>query len=198
MAIWLLIDSLFDIREIANSYYPLINGIIEITLISSFLIKAQGADSFSPSRTHPKYYIIAILIGLSQPFIVSIIDSAYDFTNYITWKDILEGYSIDSLTINSISLVLLIPISEELFFRKYIQGGLQKKYKPHLAILVSSILFSFIHLQIQNLGFDNEELNTYLAFSTFFGGLLTGTIYYFSKSILPAILLHCLWNLFAN
>ena len=198
IGIWLLIDFLFDIRELANAYYPLINGIIEITLISLFLIKAQGRNSFSLSRTHLKYYIIAILIGFSQPLIVSILNSIYDLTNYITWADISKRYFINRLTINSISFVLLIPISEELFFRNYIQEGLQKNYNPFIAILVTSILFSLLHLKILNLVFNDGVLNTYLAFSTFFGGLMTGTIYYFSKSILPAIILHCIWNLLAH
>ena len=117
IALWLLIDLLFDIKDFVNSYYPLVNGIIEIGLISFFLVKMQGINSFIPKKTHLKYYIIAILIGLSQPIISSILNSIYDFTNYVSWKEISERYPINGLSINSISFVLLLPISEELFFR---------------------------------------------------------------------------------
>lgn len=121
IAIWLFIDFLFDIREFANSYYVLTNGVIEIGLVTLFLIKTQGRDSLIPRKIELKYYIIAILIGFSQPLISLILNSVYDLTNYISWEGILKGYVISKgifitdISINSIASILLIPIAEELF-----------------------------------------------------------------------------------
>ena len=41
----------------------------------------------------------------------------------------------------------------------------------------------------------NEPMNFQLTYITFFGGLILGTLFYKSKSLIPAILAHIFWNL---
>jgi len=84
----------------------------------------------------------------------------------------------------SISVIFLIPIFEELFFRKIIFKSLLKKYSNFwLAILVSSFLFSIIHLSLNNL------------IPSFLLGFITSYIYYKTYNIWYPISFHLLFNL---
>ncbi|WP_416382063.1 CPBP family intramembrane glutamic endopeptidase [Maribacter sp. BPC-D8] len=99
------------------------------------------------------------------------------------------------MKLNSIASILIIPFSEEFFFRNYIQKGLQEKYSPILSIFITSFLFGIIHLTdfIYNDGM--LELNFYKTFAAFFLGIITGLLFFKSKSVGPPILLHIVWNL---
>lgn len=85
--------------------------------------------------------------------------------------------------INFIFIVLIVPIVEEIFFRKQILGLLLKKYSPALSIVVSSALFACAHWQINNFGV------------FFIWGLLFSFVYYKTKSLEASILLHSITNL---
>ncbi|MBR9847588.1 MAG: CPBP family intramembrane metalloprotease [Algicola sp.] len=111
-------------------------------------------------------------------------------------------YDLDGLSqlwnINFISSIILIPIGEELFFREYIQNNLQKKTKIIVAILFASLLFALIHAPYMNLFFEEFQQTWHLTYLTFFGGLISGLIYYKSESIGPSIIFHIFWNLTAH
>lgn len=47
-----------------------------------------------------------------------------------------------------ISLVILVPITEEILIRGFLYGGLKTKLPRFLAILTASILFGIVHLQL--------------------------------------------------
>ncbi|MBE50627.1 MAG: hypothetical protein CMP51_02930 [Flavobacteriales bacterium] len=92
-----------------------------------------------------------------------------------------EGYH--NLTINIVLLAILPAIGEELFFR----GIIQKKLtyiiiNPHLAILITSIVFSAIHLQF--FGFLPRLIL----------GLALGYFFYYSKNLWMPILAHFTHN----
>ncbi len=89
----------------------------------------------------------------------------------------MDGFT--DLFVNLIIVALLPAIGEELLFRGIIQKELATKIKNHhLVIIIASIIFSGVHLQIQ--GF----------LPKFFIGLILGYAYYWTKSIWYPIILH--------
>jgi len=95
----------------------------------------------------------------------------------------LQMDSIGDLLVNLIIVALLPAIGEELLFRGIIQKELVSKIKNHhVAIVVASIIFSGVHLQIQ--GF----------LPKFFIGLILGYAYYWTKSIWYPMILHFINN----
>ena len=95
----------------------------------------------------------------------------------------LEMDSIFDLIVNLVIVALLPAIGEELLFRGVIQKELLAKIKNHhVAIILASVIFSGIHLQIQ--GFLPKLII----------GLILGYAYYWTKSIWYPMVLHFVNN----
>ncbi len=84
----------------------------------------------------------------------------------------------------ALAAVMLAPLAEELMFRVIIQGWLQSRVRPALAIAASAILFSAIH------GFPDAIGLLPLA-------VILGYVYYRTHSYLAVIALHALFNAFS-
>ena len=81
-------------------------------------------------------------------------------------------------------------VVEEVSFRGYMQGPLERRYGPVIAILVTGILFGLAH-------FTHPEVTLvlipyYLAVAAVYGGLA-----YLTNSILPSLVLHAGGNVFS-
>ena len=79
--------------------------------------------------------------------------------------------------------VIAAPILEELIFRGIILDGLLKKYSPTKSILISSLIFGLTHL------------NPSQFVCGLIMGIFTGWVYYRTRSLALAILIHALYNL---
>jgi sodium transport system permease protein len=79
-------------------------------------------------------------------------------------------------------VVLLAPVCEELAFRGFILTGLRQRFHPWTAILLSSLLFAASHL------------NVFQLVPTFILGVILGVVATRSRSVLPGMLLHLLYN----
>jgi len=85
-------------------------------------------------------------------------------------------------TYDYLRIIFLVPILEELFYRYILQNRLNKIFSPFIAILLSSILFSIGHFNLEN-------------FSMFLiAGVLLGYSYHYTKNISIAIYTHILIN----
>lgn len=84
---------------------------------------------------------------------------------------------------STVRTVLLTPIWEEILFRGVILTILLRLIKPFWAISITAILFGMIHPS-------GAWILTFMA-----GFLLTFTVYK-TKSLIPAIIAHSLWNLY--
>lgn len=131
-------------------------------------------------------YLILIAIGLEffdQPLFD--FNKIYDYFSGIELKpfEFSESSNI-SILYRGISVLIIAPIFEELFFRKFLFGEVLKKHSLTTSILVSSICFSIIHLpSYRNL------------LPTFIFGIITCIIYNKTKNIFYTIILHFLTNL---
>lgn len=132
-------------------------------------------------------YLLLIVIGLGfaeQPL--------FDFGRIIKYYKTSEMetqsykfYGITSLFIYIRAQSLLIaPIFEELFFRKFLFNELLKKNKAWIAIVISSLCFSAVHFETPN-----------NLIPTFIYGVIACIIYLKTKNIVYLIIIHFLNNL---
>jgi membrane protease YdiL (CAAX protease family) len=88
-----------------------------------------------------------------------------------------------------LSVLAFAPILEELVFRGFILKGFLQTYSAKKAIVLSAILFGFIHINI-------AELDVIHILLTILIGLFFGWIYYKTNSLGLTILLHFFGNFF--
>lgn len=81
-----------------------------------------------------------------------------------------------------VTVVVIAPLVEEILFRGIILRGLAMRYRPWTAILLSSLLFTIIHL------------NPYQFFSTMVLGLALGWVFLRTGSLWPCIFGHAIFN----
>ncbi len=82
-------------------------------------------------------------------------------------------------------MFLFVGIGEELLFRGFIQGDLEKAFGWRWALLGTALMFAVMHLtwrSVPELGF------------VFFAGVILGALYLKTKSLLPSILMHGMNN----
>jgi membrane protease YdiL (CAAX protease family) len=89
----------------------------------------------------------------------------------------------------AILLFAFVSISEEIFLRGYILQNLMLSFNKYTALVVSSLLFSLMHLF-------NSDLNLAGIISLFLAGILLGLCYLRTGSLWLPIALHFSWNFF--
>ena len=96
-----------------------------------------------------------------------------------------EIFGLDiNLWVLGFSVVVVAPISEEIFFRSFIYAGLVDKAGWKKAAIISALIFGAAHMQL-------------VAFiPTFLMGLVLAYVYQRSKSVIPSIILHFAVNAF--
>lgn len=94
------------------------------------------------------------------------------------------GKGIERSLYDYFSIMLIAPVVEELFFRKFLLGKLLEKNRVRIALLISSLCFSIIHL---------ETINNIIP--AFISGIILGFIYLKTKRLGYSIMLHFLFNL---
>lgn len=133
--------------------------------------------------------ILAMLIYLLEPLInfpllikglKQFQIGSYSFSEHIKdYKDhinFLSSYSI-------LRVIIIVPIYEELIFRRFFIDELRGKYKPWFVIFFTSFLFSVWHLDFEQ------------SIYAFIIGCLFGTLYYSGYKLWSIIYLHSLINL---
>ena len=137
---------------------------------------------------NPRIYLYLPLIGIgllliNKPF--------WDFNKIMEYfhgistnDNFVSSNNNIALIYSLISTLLIAPIVEELFYRKFLLDRLLEKNKPILAIIVSSICFSIMHIETPN------NLTP-----TFISGIILGIIYFKTKKTGYCIMLHFIVNL---
>lgn len=138
------------------------------------------------------YFIVFVIIGILLNYFIgymfSLIENTYSSSSTSNNQTtILEIYNI-AYPFNWITLfltvVIIAPIIEEVIYRYIIQNIFDNKA---YSIVISSILFSFMHIQSS---FDWENFLSYWTL-----GIVTGSIYWLSKNIYNTITIHAFCNL---
>jgi membrane protease YdiL (CAAX protease family) len=196
VGIWVFIPELLEIEDY-NKFYFLIQGICQLIVVLIFIYFInRKKNQLIWKKISINWYLIAAILGSLMIVFQSPLNMVY---NPIFGAEYFIKYDFDGLIqfkdINTLSIILFIPIAEELFFRGYIHRELQKGVKPWIAIIVATMLFALIHAPYLNLIFSQKSDDWHLVYITFFCGLISGIIYDKSKSIGPSIVFHIFWNL---
>ena len=93
-------------------------------------------------------------------------------------EKMLNVDTIGGLLLNMVVIALIPAIGEEMTFRGVLQQSLTRKMNPHVAILLSAAIFSFIHFQF------------YGFLPRMFLGILLGYMFYATGSLWTSILMH--------
>ncbi|MCK9413850.1 MAG: CPBP family intramembrane metalloprotease [Prolixibacteraceae bacterium] len=89
----------------------------------------------------------------------------------------------------SVVLFVAVAFTEELFFRGYILNNLMCSMNRWIALGISSMFFSAVHM-------GNAHFTSFSFLSIVMAGLLLGLPYVFTKSLWMPIALHFSWNFF--
>lgn len=188
---WILLipNEIENIGLIKVSHF--INSFITLILLVLIFKSLKQPDLLKFKKPEPGYYFIAIILGVGFVFFQSILNIVY-------YQEISFNYDFTFDHLNSLSVIasiIFVPITEELFFRNYLLRRLLEKNKPIKAIIISSLLFAFIHIPFVSLFFEFMDFSFHHAYIALFGGLIAGISFYKSKSIVPSIIFHVFWNL---
>ena len=178
-----------------------ISGLIIYLLMFLFLlILLSLEDKFEYFR---RIFVIpeslAILLGIFVLFLDFIFIVTYGIIISLSGFDdqiFIDPNSDKNVLIMSllfINLAVAAPIVEELFFRGYLLDKLRNHYSDLISVLITSILFGFIHWSPYA-----DYLSGSSDFSrvptTLFGGFLYGFLRIKTGSIWPSIICHSIWN----
>lgn len=196
----LLLSSIFNVNLFNetgltdDSYLTFIKTLsVLITLGTSFLIififrKYIDRKSIVSMGYNIKGKLRDIIWGIVVGFIlISIGFLTLLITNHLTIESISFSWSI---IIQSFFFFLVAAIIEEIVFRGYILNNLLSSMKnKYLALLISSVLFAFVH------GL-NPNLNLISIINLVIAGLALGITYVYTKNLLFPIFMHVSWNYF--
>jgi len=139
-------------------------------------------------RAHPlsgRVWFWALTTGILA------VGSFVSLVNLWGWVVRLSPRSVSSITRYSFLTALCILIGaaaeagivEEAAFRGYMQESLEKRFRPAVAIAMTSVLFGFAHLAN-----GHQEIAWLFPYTVF--GTIVGVLAYTTNSIVPGILLH--------
>ncbi len=124
-----------------------------------------------------------VMLGLSSGLFISFLVNAIPLPEYISiGLSIVKDISILELIFRLFGTVILVPIVEEILFRGVLLDQISDKIPSVLAILISSIAFSFFH-------------NDYVQMIyTFIMGMIFAITYLKVKNIFAPIIVHIIYN----
>jgi sodium transport system permease protein len=131
--------------------------------------------------TPPLAELTMLLLELS-PNLKALIEQYQPFMEWLRTVG-QEGGKADIGTWQALLVFAWLPaVCEELTFRGFILTGLQRRFRPRTAVLLSSFLFSLL------------QMNVFQFLPTFVLGVVLGYLTTRCGSILPAMLFHLLYN----
>jgi len=113
----------------------------------------------------------------------------YAFTNQTP----IQSYAIPLFLLAMPFHTLCVGVSEEGFFRGYVQTHLEKFYGANKAILIQAVLFGIWHFVWDLNPFNPWGMIQYVAI-TFFIGLPFGYFYTKARNLSSVVIAHGLWN----
>lgn len=178
-----------------NGYYEPFLFIIPIFIykpIRKWLMKQWGFRQF----LRPRLYVVFV-VGIIVYFLIHYMVYYNMFNHFLWYLQGLPGYFFEKTQHSSAthyqswSIILLgcviVPICEEAFFRGILMNFLKKRYNLWIGLIVSSVFFTIGHF---DLGVDR-------LIALMVSGIIFGLVTHFSKSIVPAIIIHGIWNFIA-
>ncbi len=196
LAIFLALHLVGISEGLAISVSILLSYIILIPLTLLFIHVDGSLDRIKEMLRFGSVKRTLILI-LAIPIVVTIIDFLLSMIYTIVWIGIIGepshntnlgtdwGSSSIDVAFLFLSVAIVTPIAEELFFRGYVLDAINRKHGDWTAIIWSAILFALVHVDPFTMG------------QVFMGGIIYGWIRMRTGSLLPSIACHMMWNMLA-
>lgn len=166
-------------------------AIFQIMLLAPLLLYVIGnkkslkhAFRLRPVSMYAMRDIILLAAGLfiTVELVQVIFERIFDFQSALQ-SDIKLEYKLNVLLLFPL-VAVIVPVVEEALFRGYLlRVMLRSNYSPLISILVTALLFTLSHLTYTQ------------APGIFIAGLVLGYTAYKFYSIIPAILIHSLYNI---
>ncbi|MCT4509365.1 MAG: CPBP family intramembrane metalloprotease [Tepidibacter sp.] len=182
-----IIEEIFSLNSDIAFYTESIGSLIVKIIVVKWLLKIyskkediEEQENISISK---KYFVYTMLIVFL--FRVIFDNSIGVFVDKVPVNESIEEafnelfkYPIIAMT----SICIVAPIYEEIIYRGIILKGLSIKYNDKLAVIVSSLLFAIMHM------------NLHQAINAFFLGVVFGYLYIKTKSLYITMFAHFINN----
>ncbi|MGL4571058.1 MAG: lysostaphin resistance A-like protein [Clostridium sp.] len=167
---------------VANSY--LISLISNVIFIIALLIKRGSIMKCRFKKVEKKDFLYIAMLSFGLTVVLCMVAGILStiFTSYNEVQNMLV--STKTSIWGLVTVIILIPICEEIIFRGVIFGYLRDRYKLPIAVGVQALIFALMH--------GNMVQGIY----TFILGLVLGLIYVYTDSLYGSILVHIIYNLF--
>ncbi|MFV0557195.1 MAG: lysostaphin resistance A-like protein [Enterococcus sp.] len=197
--IWMMVANIFfqiivgylAYGRVANPEGVMNTVSLLLTWITSLLVTIWAAKKFSKftlkdlgfsKEKVAKRYLTGLLTGIALMVTVFLINVVFGFIEPALNPDV------NWLMILAMFIFFLIQgLTEEVVVRGYLFSSLQKKYSVPLSIVVSSLVFAFIHI-------NNPGMTWLSALNLFLAGAMFAVVYQVTGSILLVGGIHSMWN----
>ncbi|MBA2176312.1 CPBP family intramembrane metalloprotease [Halobacillus locisalis] len=153
--------------------------VLTLPALRRHFIEIVGVKALIERSTYLWLFILLLVLYLSRELIFSM--------EFLFDESFLISYTYGSYSepiFYLIGVIIFAPVYEEFLFRGLLLHGFRQKMGPGLSILITSLLFGFIH-------------DGYVVFGIVMG-LSFGLMFHIKRSLAAAILLHILWNALAS
>lgn len=172
-----------SIQHLIIALFDLFGTFIVLWFFMRFIDGEKFIELGFQTKNRFNNFIIGILIGLG------IMAIGYELLIYLKEIFFLKLTFDTKELIISILLFTIVAVVEETLFRGYVLKNLMISFNKYVALVVSSILFSLMHIF-------NPNVDLFSLFNLFLVGMLFGISYIYTKNLWFPIALHLSWNLF--
>lgn len=127
----------------------------------------------------PPLAAVAVTVFSLNPNLTKLLEDRQPLMQSL--RTLIDGQEVDMLPY-FLAFALVPAVCEEVAFRGYLLTGLLKRFRPRTAVLLSSFMFAIFHM------------NVFQFLPTFFLGVVLGLLTLRSKSLVPAMFFHLLYN----
>lgn len=171
------------VQETVGALFTLLGTFVVIGIFRRFI----DQESFQSMGFYPERFKSESITGLGLGALIM----AAGFTTLVLLQEIQwSGTNFDPGNITlGICLFVLVAFSEELLLRGYVLNNLMKSMHRMVALLVSSVFFSLMHIF-------NAHFSWIAFWNILLAGILLGLPYIYTRSLWLPIALHFSWNFF--
>ncbi|PGD99995.1 CPBP family intramembrane glutamic endopeptidase [Bacillus pseudomycoides] len=178
-------------KQFSGGYYWLLIDAIAVMLVlflykpaRYFITDIWNISVLKTGKTYIYVLFGFIVIALSQYIMLGLlgIESSEQQQSQLGTAT-LQNNMIQSI-IYILSVAVITPIKEEIIYRGILYRFLEKKYSFLVGMIVSSVVFGFLHGG--------------LAMTAMIMGIVFAILYKKTNSVVPSIILHISWNLFVS
>lgn len=180
-----LSDSLLKlVNEADIVFYAAILEMFVFVIPASFYLKIKEQNIFEYSKIRRVHFSdVPFILSATGTFIFgSVIVSLLQIGIFGAQSSVQNAEILSANGFSAFLCFVLVPaFSEEFLFRSILISD-YAHYKGPVAVVISALLFSFMHFSFQNILF------------YFFTGILLGLITYVTDSAIPSFIIHTLYN----